>query len=1187
MPTEAASSAKSEAQVEVINYLISCLETRLGDRGGKRHEPGWEPRQHVVLGVLESTIVHQSDIPSQPEGETHSEPTTAKEEDLAFPDDANLPSMGLDFAVKTESGAEEIRLRLDVSFAIYGEEYPSAEEQRNYARPEEVLKPEGREGDSIQVSGKGEVVSLSASGSEHDTKAHRRPRTSLVSVWRRYDVLVSGIEIRVGTTAEHSVEAESLERAVRDVVSSHLGRPEAVRPFLARTREVPTTALADEGLFQKAIRTAEDPSFKPLYPKLKLVAFAERFADNTFLVSLSLLNGTILPKRPFQNLAAYDCQIHATVHHPSQLIPQHFQLAPTDYRYSEVSDTFGHGRGCVAVATKEGVRSTTLPRFDQRVVRPREDHVPAPRWAELGADPRPILDGIESAMHAYLEDWDAFLRRSSPEIARASHRERDHFEDEIRRFRLGRRAMERDSRLGDAFRLANEVFAELNKGEIFDTWRLFQVVFIVSHLSALAARQHRSDPEMLAELDYADVLWFPTGGGKTEAYLGLIVCALFYDRLRQKARGITSWLKFPLRMLSVQQFARVLRVLVIAERFRAERLGTSAGDPFELGYLVGGSNTPNSLLFEKEWWPGIKAAKALDQKVLDDHRLVAECPYCQGRDVHLLPDLKQVRLIHHCQTCKKTLPIYMTDDEVYRYMPSILVGTVDKLSGLAYFGEYTQFAHGPRFRCPTHGWFTFGRNGKCLAGDLCAETTSAYTREFAESWYDATPALVVQDELHLLREELGAFDAHYEGLFAELQNTGPSGLPSKILAASATIEQFEDQLRQVYGRKPRSFPTPGFQISSSFYTEEIKEPRRIYIGVLPHYRRKADVAGIVQTELLERVRGLEDMPPDEALKALGVKIDSPMLADLLFLYEVSLAFVNSKANGDQIADELARLSERLESSGRERVFFKVLTGQVGISELAAAIDHIEQDKLASARSGRLQALVGTSVVSHGVDLARLNVMTMAGLPPRVADYIQATSRSGRTHVGLVVTVFDSFSRRERSTFANFLSFHRFLDRMVEPAPVNKYSRFGADRTLPGIIMGLLWDLCRDETLGAPLQGIRRTRWLSTWWKSRATDIKPRLAERLERAYRSFVQGVNERPLEDDLVERVLNRWTQVEMPTMERFDADLSVELFRELVLSSFRDVDIPVDFGARPLSETAFTALTGTRLEGEGSDAA
>ena len=135
--------------------------------------------------------------------------------------------------------------------------------------------------------------------------------------------------------------------------------------------------------------------------------------------------------------------------------------------------------------------------------------------------------------------------------------------------------------------LANEVFARANAGASFDTWRLFQIVYIVSHLPALAAREH-TDAELRRELDHVDVLWFPAGGGKTEAYLGLIIGALFYDRLRGKHAGVTSWLRFPLRMLSVQQLFRMLRVLVIAEDLRVERsIGAMDDDPFALGYLVG------------------------------------------------------------------------------------------------------------------------------------------------------------------------------------------------------------------------------------------------------------------------------------------------------------------------------------------------------------------------------------------------------------------------------------------------------------------------------------------------------------------------------------------------------------------------------------------------------------------------
>ncbi len=417
------------------------------------------------------------------------------------------------------------------------------------------------------------------------------------------------------------------------------------------------------------------------------------------------------------------------------------------------------------------------------------------------------------------------------------------------------------------------------------------------------------------------------------------------------------------------------------------------------------------------------------------------------------------------------------------------------------------------------------------------------------------------------------FDAHYEGLLVELQSASTSAMPSKILAASATIEQFEDQMRQIYGRRPRSFPTPGFERTKSFYMKEEAATRRLYVGVLPHYRRKADVAAILQARLLQEIAVLQD----EVTVVEGLATATPDdRAGLLFNYETSLGYVNSKIHGDQIADELGRLSDLLQDRGDDRVTFRVLTGQVKIADLAEPISRIEQDTLNVPRSERIRALVGTSVVSHGVDLERLNVLVMAGLPPGVADYVQATSRSGRVHTGLVVTVFDSFSRRERSAFTNFVSFHRFLDRMVEPVPVNKYAFFGADRTLPGIAMALLWDIARDPQFNGPPEGIRRTRWLQPWWNAAAAGLKPMLRERIGRSYRCAISGISERGLEDELVERVLSRWDHHELPAMQRFDHDRSTQLFRERVLSSFRDVDEPVDFSALPRAAEAYEALTG-----------
>lgn len=276
---------------------------------------------------------------------------------------------------------------------------------------------------------------------------------------------------------------------------------------------------------------------------------------------------------------------------------------------------------------------------------------------------------------------------------------------------------------------------------------------------------------------------------------------------------------------------------------------------------------------------------------------------------------------------------------------------------------------------------------------------------------------------------------------------------------------------------------------------------------------------------------------------------------------------------------MARLSADLQNQGQDPIRIQVLTGEVHVPELADAIKRVEKDSMADPRGDRLRALVGTSVVSHGVDLERLNVMVMAGLPTTVADYIQATSRSGRLHAGLVVTVFDAFSRRERSTFTNFLSFHRFLDRMVAPVPVNKFALFGANRTLPGVVMAHLWDLARDANLDGPGEGIRWTRDLAKWWNAQSERLKPQLLDRLEKTYRSLVPGINESSLEDELVERILRRWENVEMPQMRNFSTDRSTQLFRSGVLTSFRDIDEAVGFAPLSFSATAFEALTGFGL--------
>lgn len=1143
-------------ELQLVNDIASDVTHLLTDRNGERHPPPWEPRQNVVVGVLPSTVAppppvatdgdDNDDVPED------GDPTEASIDELLSGDGTSGPSISMTFAVKSD---KPITVKACLDFAIYVEEYATLEELRSHIALADSTKHD--------TSGPSDAIAADPSSG---TELTRRPVTVL-GAWRRIQLSLSDIELQISLDEQHTEVQQPISEFVRSAIDEHFESPVAARPFSSRTRTISAADLADESTYTAALQAKHDSQFEPVYPQVRLTGFAQPFDEDCSLVNVSVTNASMLDAHPFQDLHIYDCRLRLSVAQPAEIQTQRFLLAPRDYRFEDVAEVWGQGNACVVTRTSSGeLVAETMPVFKQPVVEPRSDHVGPAKWDDLATDPRPTLDAIEAAMRDYLQQWDDFIHDSESDIAAESSLDRTRFQNEIERFRLGRRAMQDDERLGRAFCLANLAFSRANADKGYDSWRLFQIVYLVSHLPDLAAREHTDDPLYRRELDFADVLWVPTGGGKTEAYLGLIVTALLYDRLRGKAKGVTAWLKFPLRMLSVQQLSRVLRILVEAEGIRREEL-QGAGGPFELGYLVGGSNTPNNLTWRQEWWPGFETAVDAEDGLFDEYRLLAECPFCNKEQIRIDVDGTRRRLQHICGACGETLPLHMSDEEIFRFMPSVLVGTVDKLTGLAWFGEFVQFSHGARWRCPDHGYFTFTQANRCLAGRNCRRKPSEYERQ--EAWYDPVPALIIQDEMHLLKEELGAFDAHYEGALAELQARAGIGVPSKILAASATIEQYEDQLRQVYGRRPRSFPTPGYERTRSFYSRETSDTQRLYLGVMPHYRRKADVAGIIQRHLLSHVATRQD-----GLASGTAGVPSVVLEEMLFNYELSLAYVNSKIHGDQIADDLRELAQSFADISQEDLSMRVLTGDVRIADLAEPISRIEKDTLDTPRSERIRALVGTSVVSHGVDLERLNMLVMAGLPPTVADYIQASSRSGRNHVGLVVTVFDAFSKRERSTFVNFSSFHQFLDRMVAPVPVNKYSYFGAERTLPGIVVALLWDLALDPSLDGPAEGIKQTRSLSPWWQGHANQLKPLIRERLERSYRTTVGGVSDRVLEDELVERVVNRWEEHELHSMVRFNQDHVAQLFMSRVLTSFRDVDEAVGFSAMPKTAYALERL-------------
>ena len=1133
----------------LVEYLLGTITESVTDRTGTVHDFPWTPGQHVRVGVLDVRIdppPPNAALPGNPPATTGDSGPHATGLSAARPSIDNRGVIGLDFIVSGELA--DVELSVDVRFAMY---HP-------------LIPP------FAAAAAEAQQRAAAAAGNPR-----RRPAIPITPSWRRDNRHVTfRMRVPVGkdeTTRSSGIlpGGDPLTADVSSAVTTHYQNLRA----LWQLRNYQTLPVADalrtEADFLQALSNRRDPGWRPEAPIPRVTVTTMPTVSGDTAVSVSLTNALVLPGRGLQDLALYDTALAVTVTPPGRLAPQRLGFAADDARYAQAATVAGRGRGCVAEfgASQDTIVAQTLPLHVQHHAVSR-DHGADLLFASLAADPAPTLDQIAGAMRRFTASWDFSAATTAQERAQLTAL-RDQFQAETERFELGCSLLKADVRLRRAFTLTNQVFAAA-KGNAA-SWRLFQLVFIVAELGALAGRENPADAQLRAELEAVDVLWFPTGGGKTEAYLGLAVVALFYDRLRGKERGTSAWLLFPLRMLSVQQLARIAEIIHHGEITRSsEGLG---GDPFSLGYLVGSNNTPNWLAYNdaNSWWPGIDAFAAWDQADRDKRRLVGACPACGSKDtVGLDPDLKDQRLLHKCRLCGYVLPIHSSDEEVTRYQASVVVSTVDKITAFARNGQLTSFNRGPRMRCPQHGWYSHSR---CVVKD-CGTDEARHSPP--SGFRDPTPALWIQDELHLVREELGVFAAHYHTLLAELA-AGAGNQPSKVIAATATIEQYEDQLRQVYGRRPRMFPTGGPTLQASFYNEVTADIRRIFLGVLPAGGGtvKVDLAGQLTALLVREVHDLTDQPGPllNALAAKGITITPPETRTLLFDYELALAYVNSKAQGVAIHDDVQRLSESLINSGSDRVRSEYLSGETPLGELAAVVATVEDDTLATPRAQRLRAMVGTSVVSHGIDLDRLNLEILAGMPPSYAHYIQATARSGRTHVGLVISVFDRMNRRETSMYHSFPTTHAALERMVEPVPVNRFATRAVERTLPGIVCSLLWDETRDPRWASP-QEIGLTRWFRRWWDANKASLAPYLAERIERAYRCPVPDPAMHAEEDRLAGDAVNRWEDIEQQRMQQWQADKLTDLFTSPAMASLRDVDPPVEFSGNIRSEQIITRL-------------
>lgn len=768
----------------------------------------------------------------------------------------------------------------------------------------------------------------------------------------------------------------------------------------------------------------------------------------------------------------YGVHLHLTVPESAHR-PTIFRELPQSFRYDRRMPAVGiNAHAMFHTENNHAVLETqTVPIHTAQRLEPRAIPDATPLFDVLESDPLPTLRRILDAMRSYDEnDWErAIVAQKEPGERREAEEARRRFQVEMARFARGITLLadNRYPHVARAFSLMNRAMGNANRGR-FSEWRLFQIVFVVSQLTVLASREY---PELAEENDDdVDILWFAAGGGKTEAFLGLILWQAFFDRLRGKDFGVASFVRFPLRLLTFQQLQRLASALAEADLIRqAEGLG---GARFSIGYFVGRGTTPNTIDNDTH---NRYVQQGPDSKLQRLYR----CPFCNA-STKVTYNAAQ-RLVEHrctkadsgCPNGNARLPVYVVDFDLYRFLPTVIVSTVDKLAQFGQNQRFAQLMGRITVLCPEHGASFLGANYLCpevKALDRGERPTYCGSQQLRYGpFHDLAPSLLIQDELHLLSEELGTFDAHYETAVAEMVRS-LGGRPWKIIAATATIENYKEHAWHLYLRGARQFPGPGPQAYESFYyTQSHEKVGRIFIGVLGVGRKHTPAVtrtlALIYLEL-QKARDLAAQDIRAACARYGLRdLDKTAFDSLIFLYELVLTYVLTRKGSDQVAEAIeSRVKKDLQevAPNHGELLVDTFNGGVSEAEMSAAVQRIRDASPHGPPEERLRGIVATNVIGHGVDVDRFNIMVFAGFPRLVAEYIQVSARVGRTFPGLSFFVVTPQSERDRSIFDRFVKFHEYVDRLVDPSAINRWPEAAMRRTVPGLLSGYLMGVAAQQ-----------------------------------------------------------------------------------------------------------------------------
>ncbi len=617
----------------------------------------------------------------------------------------------------------------------------------------------------------------------------------------------------------------------------------------------------------------------------------------------------------------------------------------------------------------------------------------------------------------------------------------------------------------DAFRIANRAVARaLRKRLALKTpsWHAFQLAFILLNLPGLADPR---DPNR----ETVDLLFFPTGGGKTEAYLGLAAFAMVLRRLRHPSEnglagaGVSVIMRYTLRLLTLDQLARAAGLVCALELEREKAVARYGKWPFEIGLWVGKAATPNILGKIGDGRSDSARTKVRNFKDYPKSKPspipLEDCPWCGTRfapdSFALMPnddqptELRIVCMNFECEfTRDRALPIVAVDEPLYRRLPAFLIATVDKFASLPWVGQAGALLGGAD-RADAKGFYGAAEPGKGarLAAPLAA------------------PDLVIQDELHLISGPLGTMAGLYEAAIEALclREVDGRAVRPKIVASTATVRRAQDQIQALFARPlTQVFPPPGPNRRDSFFAKTMPAsmvPARLYLGIASQGRnpkvmmRKVWLALMGAAERCYRDAGghnNQENPADPYMTMLGYFNSLRELGGARRILE------------EQVQNTIKSYGTR-KRLGEERGLFQ---DRKTFSEVVELTSRVSTDKVAEARrrlgvgfhdiKQRVDCAIATNMISVGLDIPRLGLMVVLGQPKTHAEYIQATSRVGRREdrPGLVVTLLNIHKPRDRSHYERFRHYHETFYRSVEVASVTPFSARALDRGFAGVLVSL-------------------------------------------------------------------------------------------------------------------------------------